>query len=189
MRVSEKDLSCPIQAVEGGVAGNLDAETINAIEGRLGLSLSVTNLEPTTGGRELSSVQASDADRTRVKDLLMENLAKQAREKFLNELNSGDMLFENTLTVSQNFSEDYDPPAGAAGTKLTFTMQVEFSVRYASASDLTELATLAMNAALPSGFLCDPRHSDREAGDESIPCRGWLPALDDARRAKDRANI
>src|SRR5258706_6944995 len=31
-------------------------------------------------------------------------------------------------------------------------MQVEFSVQYASASDLTELATLAMNAVLPSRF-------------------------------------
>jgi hypothetical protein len=31
-------------------------------------------------------------------------------------------------------------------------MQVEFSVQYASASDLTELASLAMNASLPSGF-------------------------------------
>ena len=147
-----KKIELPIEAVEGGIAGNLEAETLNAIEGRLGLSLSVSNLEPTTGGRELSSVQASDADRTRVKDLLLSNLADRARENLLNELNSGDMLFENTLTASQIFSEEYDPPAGAAGTKLTLTMQVEYTVQYASASDLTELAALAMNAALPSGF-------------------------------------
>jgi hypothetical protein len=31
-------------------------------------------------------------------------------------------------------------------------MQVEFSTRYASAQDLTELASLALNASLPSGF-------------------------------------
>ncbi len=147
-----KKIELPIEAVDGGSVGNLDVEMINAIEGRLGLSLSVSNLEPTAGGRELSSVQASDADRTRVKNLLMENLEDLARENILNELNSGDMLFENTLVTSQVFSEEYDPPAGAAGTKLTLTMQVEFSVQYASASDLTELATLAMNASLPSGF-------------------------------------
>jgi len=147
-----KQIELPIEAVEGGIAGNLEAETISAIEGRLGLSLSVTNLEPTAGGRELSSVQASDADRTRVKDLLLKNLEERARENLLDELNSGDMLFERTLAISQTFAEEYDPPAGAAGTKLTLTMQVEFSVQYASASDLTELATLAMNAALPSGF-------------------------------------
>ena len=147
-----KKIELPIEAVEGGVAGNLEAETLTAIEGRLGLSLSATNLEPTTGGRELSSVQASDADRTRVKDLLMKSLEERARENLLSGLNSSDLLFENTLAVSQTLSEEYDPPAGAAGTKLTLTMQVEFSVQYASASDLTELATLAMNAVLPSGF-------------------------------------
>ena len=147
-----KKIELSIEAVEGGVAGNLDAETINAIEGRLGLSLSVTNLEPTSGGRELASVQASDADRVRVKNLLLKGLAETAREKIMKELNSGDLLFENTLSISQTLSEEYDPPAGAAGTKLTLTMQVEYSAQYASVSDLTKLATLTMDAALPSGF-------------------------------------
>jgi len=147
-----KKIEAPIEAQDGGNAGNLEAETINAIEGRLGLSLTVTNPEPITGGRELSSVQASDTDRTRVKNLLMKDLEKQVREKLTNELKPGDLLFDKTLIVSQIFSEKYDPPAGAAGTKLTLTMQVEFTVQYASASDLTELATLSMNAVLPPNF-------------------------------------
>ncbi|NJC98589.1 MAG: hypothetical protein C3F07_05370 [Anaerolineales bacterium] len=145
-------LALPIEAIEGGVAGNLDAETINAIEGRLGLSLSVTNPEPTEGGRERSSVQASDADRTRVKNLLMKQLESDARKMLLNELGADDVLFEDTFDVSQVLSETYDPPAGAAGAKLTLSMQVEYSVLYANASDLTELAALALNASLPSGF-------------------------------------
>ena len=145
-------IELPVEAIEGGLAGNLDAETINAIEGRLGLSLSVTNPEATTGGRELASVQASEADRTRVRDLLMKSLDERAREEFADEINSGDMLFDKTLKVSQVLSEEFDPPAGAAGSKLTLTLQVEYSVLYASASDLTELAQLAMNASLPAGF-------------------------------------
>jgi len=151
-----KKIELPIEAAEGGIAGNLDAETLTAIEGRLGLSLSVTNPELTTGGRELSSVQASDADRKRVKDLLMKDLETRARENLTKELKPGDFLFDTILNVSQTLSENYDPPAGAAGTKLTLTMQVEFSAQYASASDLTELATLAMNAVLPSGFVPTP---------------------------------
>jgi hypothetical protein len=134
------------------VAGNLDAETINAIEGKLGLSLSVTNPEPTTGGRELPSVQASDADRERAKDLLMKSLEEAAHKKLVEEVGSGDLLFDKTMTVSQTLAEEYDPPAGAAGTTLTLTMQVEFSALYVDASDLTRLASLALNASLPSGF-------------------------------------
>lgn len=151
-----KIVSLPILALEGGLAGNVDAETIHTIEGRLGLSLSATNPEPTRGGRELSSVQASDQDRTRVKNLLMKNLETAAREKFLDELNSGDLLFEDTMDSTQILSEKYDPPPGGVGTKLTLSLQVEYAARYASASDLTELATLAMNASLPSGFVPVP---------------------------------
>jgi len=147
-----KTLSLPIVAVEGGLAGNVEAETIHTIEGRIGLSVSATNPDPTTGGREFSSVQASDQDRTRLKALLMKNLEKTAREKFLDELNAGDLLFENTLKSTQILSEKYDPPPGGVGTKLTLTLQAEFIALYASASDLTELATLAMNASLPRGF-------------------------------------
>jgi len=142
----------PILAAEGGQAGNVEAEAINTIEGRLGLSLSVSNPEPLTGGRELPSLQASEEDRTRAKKLLMVTLKEAAREKFLDELNAEDLLFEETLEVAQILSEKYDPPLGAAGTRLTVSMQVEFAARYASASDLTELATLALNASLPSGF-------------------------------------
>lgn len=147
-----KTLELPIEALEGGVAGNLDAETISAIEGRLGLSLTVSNPEPTSGGRELPSVQASDADRERAKALLMESLEEDARLKFAEELASGNLLFDKTIQLSQTLQEEYDPPAGAAGTTLTLTMQVEFSALYADASDVTRLASLALNASLPSGF-------------------------------------
>jgi hypothetical protein len=147
-----KKVTLPIAALEGGIAGNMEAETIHAIEGRLALSLSATNPEPTSGGRELASVQASDADRLRVKNLLMKKLEETAHEKFLDELNSGDLLFENTMETTQILSEKYDPPPGGVGTKLTLSLQMEFTAQYAAASDLTELATLAMNASLPSGF-------------------------------------
>lgn len=141
-----------IEAVEGGLAGNLEAETINAVEGRLGPSLSVTNPEPTTGGRERASVQATDADRANAKELLLKSLESDAHASLLDELNSDDILFDETFALSQILSEMYDPPAGAAGSQLTLIMQAEFTVRYAIASDLTELAALALNASLPSGF-------------------------------------
>lgn len=145
-------LELPIEALEGGLAGNLEAEVVNAVEGRLGLLISVTNPEPLKGGRELASVQASEADRKRAKNLLMKKLESDARAGLANEIHSGDILFEDTFAVSQILSEDYDPPAGAVGTTLTLTMQMEYSVLYAAASDLTELASLALNASLPSGF-------------------------------------
>ncbi|HSG45045.1 MAG TPA: baseplate J/gp47 family protein [Anaerolineales bacterium] len=142
-----------IEAMEGGIAGNLDAELINIVDGQLGLSLSVTNLEPTTGGRERASVQATDADRARAKELLLKSLESDARANLLDEFNSSDVFFDETLALTQIISENYDLPSGAAGSQLTLTMQAEFSIQYATASDLSELASLALNASLPPGFI------------------------------------
>ena len=147
-----KMLELPIEAMEAGLSGNVEADTIVVVEGRLGLSLSVTNPESTSGGRETPSVQASDADRERAKNQLMETLENEARAQLADEMKSDDLIFDDSFAISQILSEVYDPPAGAVGTKLTLTMQVEFSTLYASASDLTELASLALNASLPSGF-------------------------------------
>ena len=148
----DESIELPIEAAESGRSGNVEAETIVIVEGRLGLSLSVTNAEALTGGREIPSVQASEADRERAKEELMQKLKSEALAQLTEQGKAGDLLFEDTFAVSQLLSEVYDPPAGAAGTKLTLTMQVEFSALYASVSDLTELATLALNASLPSGF-------------------------------------
>ena len=141
-----------IEAVDGGLSGNLEAETINVVEGRLGLLLSVTNPEPTTGGRERASVQATEADRVNAKTLLLKTLESDARASLTDELNSGDVLFDETFALSQILSENYDLPVGAAASQLTLTMQAEYTVQYADASDLTELGSLALNASLPSGF-------------------------------------
>jgi hypothetical protein len=145
-----------IEAVDGGIAGNLDVETINIVEGRLGLLLSVTNPEPTAGGRERASVQATDSDRARAKDLMLQSLESDARGQLLELMNPNDVMFDDTFALSQILSETYDLPSGAAGSQLTLTMQAEFVVLYASASDLTKLASLALNASLPSGYSAAP---------------------------------
>ena len=71
----------------------------------------MTNPEPTSGGRELPSVQASDADRERAKELLMESFEEDARQKFVEELAAENLLFEKTINLSQTLLEEYDPPA------------------------------------------------------------------------------
>ncbi|MFN8460665.1 MAG: baseplate J/gp47 family protein [Anaerolineales bacterium] len=170
-----KELEMPVEAVESGASGNLPEDSLIVIRGALGLSLSVTNPEPTSGGREQSSVQASDADRARAKELLMKSLDEDARIKFLNDVASGDILFDKTISISQILLEEFDPPAGAAGTTLTLTMQVEYSALYASASDLTQLASLALDASLPSGF-----HAASALTMDSV----GLPVLDESGSAR-----
>ena len=149
----DETVESKIEAVDEGTAGNLDAETIDTVDGRLSLSLSVTNPEPTEGGQERASVQATDSDRSRAKVLLLRILDDDALTALKEELNPNDVLFDETFVLSQIISENYDLPSGAAGSQLTLTMQVEYSIQYASASDITELASIALTASRPPGFI------------------------------------
>jgi len=152
----DNTIELPIEALDGGFESNLDAETINVIEGRLGLSLAVTNPEPTSGGRERSTVQATESDRDRAKALLLKTLEAEARTDLLDQFNSDDTLFDDTFALSQVLYEEYDLPSGAAGTQLTLSMRAEFSILYADAADISELALLALNGSIPSGFMVAP---------------------------------
>jgi hypothetical protein len=147
-----RKIEAAVEALEPGLSGNVDAGAIDTISGRLSLFVSVNNPGSTGGGLELASVQASDQDRQRAKELLMAFLDGEASENIFTEIGRDDVLFNDSIAISQILSETYDPPAGAAGATLTLTMQVEYSARYASASDLSQLASLALNASIPSGF-------------------------------------
>jgi hypothetical protein len=79
-------------------------------------------------------------------------LDDEALAGLADELDADDILFDQTFALSQVISENYDLPSGAAASELTLTVQADYSILYASASDLIELASLALNASLPSGF-------------------------------------
>ncbi len=141
-----------VQAEQPGAAGNVEAGTILAIEGGLGLKAAVSNAEPTSGGSDQVSPAASEEDRGRLRETLMDELQAKARTQMQAQLLEGDMLFADTLAVAQILEESYSPPLGQPGRQVKLTMQVEFQAYYAAYSDLTELAHLVLNASLPAGF-------------------------------------
>jgi len=143
----------PIAAVEPGEAGNLPANSIQAIEGNLGLSASVNNPAPTSGGSDRVAVAPSEDDRKRVRDVLLPLLQAKAQQQAGTETGGMDVLLANTVKMAQVLEETYDPPAGAAGTLLTLTMRVEYSAQFVNAVDLTQLAEAALNASMPAGFV------------------------------------
>jgi hypothetical protein len=146
----------PIVAMQAGESGNLPANSITAVEGNLGLSVSVNNPEPTSGGTNITAVAPSEDDHKRVRDVLLPLLQAQAQKQVVNEIGAKNISLGNTLKISQVLEETYDPPAGGAGLLLTLTMRVEFSAQYVKNADLIQLAETALNASQPSGFSAEP---------------------------------
>jgi hypothetical protein len=149
----EATVDVPVQAEEAGVAGNVDAETILAIEGNLGLQATVTNAEPTHGGRDRLTDAATEKDQANLRENLLAELETQAQQEMEGMLESNDQIFPDTLKAAQILEETYDPPLGQPGSSLKLSMRVEYTASYASGKDLTELASTVLNASQPGGFV------------------------------------
>ncbi len=146
----------PITALQPGAIGNLPTNSIQAIDGSVGLSASVNNPEPTTGGTDQLMTAPTDDDRKRVHDVLLPLLRSQALDQINASLGPKDLLLTNSLEVGQVMDETYDPPAGQAGSLVTVNMRVQFSVLYVKGEDLTQLAQSLLDDSIPSGFSPQP---------------------------------
>ena len=141
-----------IEALEAGMQGNVTAETIKVIEGPLGLSATVTNLEPTIGGTNADVPGATEEDRVNLRDAVLKLLRVKAEEEIRARIGAEDLLILDTLDILEIQREEFTPPAGKAAANLTFSVQAEVKANYILADDLKRLASSSVSASIPAGF-------------------------------------
>jgi len=146
----------PVQAVLPGASGNVEAGAIQAIEGPLGLSAAVSNLEPTTGGLERQAKGATAADRQKLREMLTRRLLAQAADELRAQLGEGDLFLPDTVRISQVLEETFSPPADQPASVLRLTLRMECVAQVILAQDLQPMLTAALDAARPAGFLPRP---------------------------------
>jgi Baseplate J-like protein len=144
-------IELPVRAVDGGPAGNLKPDTLQAIEGALGLNLSVTNLEPTSGGGNVEKTTATTAERTQLFNRLSDSLSQQAWENMLAQVPAGGTLLHGSQT-SEATSAAYNPPEGSSGSTLSLDLKQNEKAYYITENDLRSLGNLVLDASIPSGF-------------------------------------
>jgi hypothetical protein len=161
----------PVEAVRAGKSGNLEAGTLQAIEGPLGLLAAVDNPEPTSGGSERTVTGPNENDREVIRGMLITHLMPEAETLLKGKLYPDVVLIEDTGKASRVLEEVYDPPAGQAGTVLKLDARIEFSFRVVSTEDLRQFAEAALNARLPQGF--------RPSGEELDVLQATVPQTDE----------
>ena len=142
----------PIEALEAGPQWNVAAETITIVEGSLGLSISVTNPNPLKGGANSLLIGATDEDRSKLSEVVLDNLRRDAESRLRAQIASDDIMLLDTFEITQIIEENFTPPAGQPGKTLALTMQAQFSTRYISANDLSQLSLSTLNASAENGF-------------------------------------
>jgi len=148
----KKFVDVPVQALELGVQGNVQAEKIVLVEGPLALTASVTNPDAMSGGANSRLTGATEDDRARLRNALMVTLRREAEAKMRAQINPDDVLLMDTLEAAENVEEVFNPAAGQPGRSLILTMQAEFSAQYVSEDNLNMLSLSTLNSSAPYGF-------------------------------------
>ncbi len=142
----------PLEALSPGSQANVGSGVIQGIEGSLSLSATVTNPEPTQGGTDIQAVGANLEDREALRKSLLEEMQENAIEALKKEVGAGDKLLEQTIGIRAVLQEEFDPPAGRAGSSLTLSMRVSYSGFYLLGDDLENLAVSALNITQSPGY-------------------------------------
>ncbi len=176
-----------VRSLAAGKDGNVQAGEIIAIEGSLGLRLSVTNPTPTSGGSEQVVNAPTLQDAKKLHEVLYARL-QQAAERQLYE---GDHIrgvfpIDSSLVLVSVLQEIYDPPLQDGifthpAEKLGLTMRLEFQGIEVSNQDLRGLANLILDANLPDGYLpihttLEIEHLTRPLLDEELTARWRIEA-------------
>jgi hypothetical protein len=162
----------PIEAKDAGEQGNVAEKTIDIVEGSLGISISVTNPEATKGGENSTVVGATDEDRSKLREVVVDNLMRAAEAKLKEQISSADLLLPDTIEAVKSIEETFTPEAGEPGKQLTLKMQVQFSGRYVSNDDLRELSLSTLNASVENGFVASALPTYKVIGDPSTDSAG-----------------
>jgi hypothetical protein len=145
-----------IEAIQPGNSGNISAEEIIAIEGSLGLNLTVINKNKTTGGTDFTSTAPTEADFQRVYEQLYSSLEDTAFKEFKLFAMPGDVYLTTTPSFQQAFEENYTPEVGQPSDKLDLTLRLGFEIPFADGADLYQLGRAVLDRHLSEGYTPQP---------------------------------
>jgi hypothetical protein len=152
-----KEIEISIKALSPGSTGNLPPGRITAIEGDLGVFLTVENLKSTRGGSLAQSPAPATTDRVQLKEQLISTLTENALQEIQSSLDPEDILLVETPALMNVLTETYYPTDLQPASQLELILRLEYEVPYVSAADREAFAQAILDANLPTGFTPIPR--------------------------------
>ena len=135
-----------LRAVLPGVSGNVTAGKITALEGPLGLRVSVENPDPTIGGSDRTSPAPTDLDYQRLREKLLGDLQKNALAEIQGRVTSGQQLLGSTIQLRTVVEENRAPAENQPGDHLQLSIRAAFEAWVIQDSDLQAVAQAALDA-------------------------------------------
>lgn len=139
-----------IVALDPGPVGNVQALTINAVEGEVATRVDVLNDAPTSGGTVKGAPVIDPADFDLLRAEMVGKLQQQAYEQFVSELGPGEFVPPESVEA-QVMSQSFDQVAGERSDVLSMTMKVVVRGVAVDGNSLLELAVATIEEQIEEG--------------------------------------
>jgi hypothetical protein len=149
-----------IEAVNPGIHGNVTSNHILAIEGPLGLDLTVTNPLATQGGSNKVSPAPDTRDYDHILEQLIANLKETAENELHSALTTSDIILEVDTNDVEILEAQYIPEEIQPSDQLELRLMLEYTGYYVSGKQLDYLGQAIAEANLPASFDMIPTSLD-----------------------------
>ena len=141
------------RSIEPGTSGNLPENSLVAIEGALGLDLTVTNPYGTHGGTDGSVPSPTNQDVRILREHLIKKLEQAALVEVQAMIPTDDTLITPSLKTIEIIDETTTPAVGEPGNQLSQSMRMRFQSQVVAGKELRNLVTPILDANTPAGYM------------------------------------
>ncbi len=142
----------PIQAVIPGVAGNVEKDMSQGVEGRIGLWISVTNPQNLENGSDRLIAAPTEQDLSDLEKALALSLEESAFNGLKEGSGEGSIILPESIKIEEVLNYYKDPEIGTPSDTMTLKTTAQFSGSYLDSKDIQATAKLILDANLPKGY-------------------------------------
>lgn len=147
-----KSITLAARAIEPGTFGNLPSGSLMAIEGDLGVNLTVTNLKATSGGTDTTISAPSEQDLESLRDRLSNQLKQAALAELQTLVPDGDTIITPSLILQEVLNETVSPGVGEPGDQLQILLRLKYQTQVVSGEVLRNMVMPLLDTNLSSGY-------------------------------------
>lgn len=147
-----KTLTLPIKALVAGSSENIPANTIQSIEGALGLEVSAANPANIKGGTDQSAPAVSKVDQEDLFSDLKTELIQQAFQQLSISTGKDDLLLDKDPINISYIRSVFSPALNEPSDTVKLELEIEATFALGSGNNILQLANQLMNANIPKDF-------------------------------------
>ncbi len=141
-----------IEALEPGSSSNVPGNSIQTLEGDVGLYLSIINSTATMGGEDIIETAPSPKDITMLQDEITNQLIQKALDNFRVE-QTDRVYLEDSIKVKEISDIVINPEEGIPSEIVEIELTAAIDILYGQKADIERIVLMAIQTSLPAGLL------------------------------------